>query len=61
MYMALSGQFKGVSRVIWALCNFYSSYEIQLHYYVLDALHTLFHVIFVPIHFTKEEFKAEGG
>jgi len=47
--------------VIWTICNFYVLYVIQLHYNALGALHTLSHVIFVPIHYTEEEFKAQGG
>lgn len=61
IYIALSGQFKGFSMVIWTICNFYVLYVIQLHYNALGALHTLSHVIFVPIHYTEEEFKAQGG
>lgn len=36
------------------------SHEIEFHYYVLDALQILSHLVFVPIHFTEEEFKAQG-
>lgn len=36
-------------------------HAIQLHYNALGALHTLSHVIFVPIHYIEEEFKAQGG
>ena len=35
-------------------------YAILLHYNALGALHTLSHVIFVPIDYTEEEFKAQG-
>lgn len=31
MYIVLSGQFKGFSRVILVVFNFYMVYEIQLH------------------------------
>lgn len=41
-------------------CNFYVSHEIELHYYVLDVLHILSHLVFVPIDFTEEEFKPQG-
>lgn len=61
MYIILSGHLIGFSRVTLVMCNFYTSYEIQLRYYVSDALSVLFHLISVPIHFTEEEFKAQGG
>lgn len=61
MYSVLSGQLKGFSMVILAICNIYMSHEIQPHYYMLDVLHTLSRLIFVPIHFTEEKFKAQGG
>lgn len=59
-YVILSGQLKGFPRVILIIYNFYMSYEIQLHYYVLDAFHTLSHLTFVSIHFTEEQFKSRG-
>lgn len=36
------------------------SHEIELHCYVLGVLHILSHLVFVPIHFTEEEFKPQG-
>lgn len=61
MYIILSGHLIGFSQVTLVMWNFYIAYEIQLHYYVLDALSILFHLISVPIHFTEEEFKDQGG
>lgn len=37
------------------------SYEIQLHYYVLDALCIVSHLICELIYFAEEKFKAQGG
>lgn len=37
------------------------SYEIQPHYYVLDALHIIPHLIRELIYFAEEKFKAQGG